>query len=93
MTAATPEPWTPDQRKAELGRAVASWTAGGSRVESMTDYQAVMVSGKPVNHVLHLLLSVFTCGAWAFVWIYLAVTGGESRSVLHVDEWGNFSRT
>ena len=32
-----------------------------------------------VNHVLHFLLSVFTAGAWVFVWVFLALTKGKAR--------------
>ena len=62
----------------------------GMRVESKTDFQAVMMKGKPVNHILHLLLTLFTFGLWIIVWIMLAVTGGEERYIVYVDEYGNF---
>jgi len=45
-----------------------------------------------VNHILHLLLTVFLCGFWLPVWLLVAVTGGEKRSVLAVDQCGNISR-
>ena len=35
---------------------------GHWRVESQTDYNAILVKGKPVNHVLHLILSIVTFG-------------------------------
>jgi hypothetical protein len=59
------------------------------RVESSTDYSAVLVQGKPVNHVLHAILTIFTCLAWGIVWLILALTGGEKRFQLIVDEFGN----
>jgi hypothetical protein len=31
------------------------------------------------QHILHLLLTVFTCGLWAPVWIILAVRGNRAH--------------
>jgi hypothetical protein len=62
------------------------------RVESVTPYTAVVVYGKPVNHVLHLLASVFLCGLWLPIWILIAVSGGESKRVLSVDLCGNVTK-
>jgi hypothetical protein len=59
------------------------------RIESMTDYSAVVIQGHKVNHVLHLLISVFLCGLWLPIWLVLAMTGGEKRTVLTVDQCGN----
>ncbi len=66
----------------ELGEAF----RGGWRVESRGEYQAVLVHGSPVNHTLHLLLSLLTAGLWLVVWLILAVTGGEDRVLIQVDE-------
>lgn len=63
------------------------------RIESVTSYSAVVVYGKPVNHVLHLLATVFLCGLWLPMWIILAVSGGETRSVLSVDRCGNVTES
>jgi hypothetical protein len=80
---------TPDERKALLAQAVVNWVHGGWRVESQTDFQAVMVKGRRPNHILHLILTLITLGVWAIVWILLTVLGGEKRSVVSVDEYGN----
>ncbi len=64
----------------------------GGRTESVTPYSAVVVTGRPVNHVLHLLASVFMCGLWIPVWIIIAWSGGETRRVLEVDPCGNLTR-
>lgn len=47
--------------------------------------------GRRVNHLLHLALTVFTFGLWAIVWIVLAMTGGEERELVSVNEWGHIS--
>ena len=88
---ATTKRLTRDERSEALTAAVNSALARGYRVESQTDIQAIVVSGKPVNHILHLLLSLFTVGIWVLVWIGLAISGGEKRELISVDEYGNTS--
>ncbi len=34
----------------------------GKRVESRTDYAAVLAKGEPVNHALHLPVTILTLG-------------------------------
>jgi hypothetical protein len=83
------EPKTPDERKALLAQAVANSVHEGWRVESQTDFQAVMARGHRPNHILHLILTIVTLGIWAIVWILLTLLGGEKRAVVSVDEYGN----
>jgi len=78
-----------DERKEALARLIGGQVAQGYRVESQSDFQAVLVKGKNTNHVLHLILTLVTFGLWAIVWIAVAVFGGEKREILSVDEWGN----
>jgi hypothetical protein len=33
-------------------------------VESQQDFQAVIVKGKPINHALHIIVSLLTLGLW-----------------------------
>ena len=81
---------SPDERKETLARTIAGLLAqGGYRVESQSDYQAILIRGRPVNHVLHLLLTFFTLSTWALVWLALVLFGGEKREIVQVDEWGN----
>lgn len=77
------------ERKAILAAKLQEAVARGGRVESQSDTMATVVYGKPVNHVLHLLLTLVTAGIWAIVWIILAVSGGEKREMITVDEFGN----
>jgi hypothetical protein len=58
-------------------------------VESQTDTYAIVVGGKPVNHILHLILTLLTLGVWVFVWIAMVIFGGETRYKISVDEYGN----
>ena len=78
------------ERKRILATYIATEVATkGTRVESQTDENAVLVYGKRVNHMLHLLLCVPTAGLWAVPWIIMAATGGEKRKVVRVDDYGN----
>jgi hypothetical protein len=80
-----------DARKEALARVVTAQVADGARVESGSDYQAVLVRGHRPNNTLHLILTLVTAGLWGIVWIAVAAIGGEKRSVASVDEWGNSS--
>ncbi len=80
---------TAEERKAALAQHVAQAVAGGARVESQSDYQAVVIYGKRVNHILHAILTIFTVLLWAFVWVLLAIMGGEKRKLIQVDDFGN----
>lgn len=89
---AAPERKTSEQRKAALAQMIANTSAQGYRVESQQDYQAVLVKGKPINHALHIIVSILTAGIWLIGYAIIAVTGGEKREITQVDEWGNVSR-
>ena len=82
---------TLEERKALLAQRVAAAVTLGGRIESQSETMAVIVSGRPVNHILHLILGFPTIGLWWLVWAYLAITGGEKRKVITVDEYGNIS--
>ena len=68
----------------DLDNAVANYVKWGWRVESRTDQQAVIVKGHRPNHILHLILTIVTLGAWAIVWIAVVVFGGEKRKTITV---------
>ncbi|WP_447643150.1 hypothetical protein [Nocardioides zeae] len=83
----------PEQRRRNLAQAIQTEVAtGGWRVESQTDESAVLAKGGATNHVLHLLLSIFTCGLWAIVWVVMVVMNQRKVLVLRVDEFGNVLR-
>lgn len=88
MTTGTISAKTPDERKAILDAAVANTVSGGWRVESRTDFQAVLVKGKNHSHLLHLILTILTLGLWLLVWIPLGIFGGEKRATMTVDAAG-----
>ena len=80
-----------DYRKQLLSRQVASMLSQGRRVESQSDYQAVLVYGHRPNHILHFIITLLTLGFWGIIWIALALMGGEKREIVQVDEWGSSS--
>lgn len=80
---------TADERKVILAQQLQTAAARGLRIESQSDFQAVLVEGKPINHTLHAILTIFTCLLWGIVWAIIAATGGEKRQMLVVDEFGN----
>lgn len=87
-TLSLPDALGPEERRARLDAAVANTVSGGWRVESRTDYQAVLVRGKNHSHLLHLVLTLVTLGLWLLVWIPLAIFGGEKRATMSVDAAG-----
>jgi hypothetical protein len=89
--AAAPVSKTPEERKAALAQVVANVTAQGYRIESQSDFQAVIVKGKRINHPLHIVLSLLT-GVWLIGYLIILVTGGEKREITQVDAWGNVVR-
>jgi hypothetical protein len=83
---------SPEERKQMLAQAVQQEVVRGARVESQQDFQAVVVFGKQVNHVLHLILTLVTCLVWGLVWLALLLFGGEKRLMIVVDDYGNVLR-
>jgi hypothetical protein len=88
MTAA-PRELTMEQRREILAREVALAVQHGARVEAQSDAQAVVVFGRPVNHLLHAVLTLFTVGLWALAWALDARGGGEVRLVITVQPDGS----
>ena len=80
---------TLEERKAILAQHIQQAVVKGGRVESQSETMAVIVYGKPVNHLLHFFIGLFTVGLWWIVWLILVLTGGEKREMITVDEFGN----
>lgn len=83
---------TEAERKRMLAQAIQTEVVQGARVESHQDFQAVLISGKPVNHLLHAVIALLTCGVWLLVWLGLGIIGGETRVLIVIDEYGNVLR-
>lgn len=84
----TPQLLSVEQRHTILEQAVGAYASGGWQPTFIGDTTATVVAGRPVNHTLHLLLTLVTCGLWAFVWILVSVSGGQKQTTISVDEWG-----
>lgn len=82
-----------DERLSRLSRLISTRTLEGFSVVDRNEREvsAVLVKpGKPVNHVLHAVVSIFTCGLWAIVWIVLSMTQRrELRVRVGIDPYGN----
>lgn len=81
------------QRAGALDQELMTMLTRGGRVEARTPTSAVVSTGKPVNHILHLLITVLLIGLWLPVWIIIAIDGGEKRTTVSVDENGHVRRT
>ena len=85
----TTEQKSTEERRAILATQVQNAVGRGLRVDTQSDTMAVVVNGKPVNHILHLILSLVTLGLWLIPWGIMVVAGGERREMITVDEFGN----
>ena len=84
----TTERASAEVRKKALDDQIAMLVAQGGRVESQSDFQAVLIFGHRPNHVLHAILTVFTCLLWGIIWAIITGTGGEKRMLVRVNDWG-----
>jgi hypothetical protein len=74
---------------------ISTKTLQGYMVADRNDKSLVAVLVKPgekVNHLLHFLISVVSCGFWLFVWAFLAlVKSKEQRVRISIDNGGNIN--
>jgi hypothetical protein len=89
----TIEPVTQPDR---LRQAIHEATLNGWRLESISvsDRSATMLAGSQVNHVVHALVSLGTCGLWLVGWLIAVATNKPlARLFITVDEYGRVSST
>jgi hypothetical protein len=77
-----------DQRALALDAAVSRAARDGGRLVTQGQTEAVLEYGQRPNHVLHAILSIFTCGLWVLVWLVLGLTMNVVRRTIVVDEYG-----
>ena len=82
-----------DARQSILDRRLLEAVSHGGEITSRSDFSAVVRYGRPVNHVLHLLLSLVTAGLWLFVWLALVLTNNRRVVYVVVDEFGGITET
>jgi hypothetical protein len=85
------QPQLPVDPQFALQNAIAASARSGWRLEGAYGNTATMASGQPANHVLHLILTLVSCGLWAPVWLFVAATSGVRRLVITVDPAGQIS--
>ncbi len=84
---------TPTERRRLLSQHLAVVEEEGKRVAFRGDYQAIVTDGTPVNHILHLMLSFFTVGLWAVIWMVDISFHKETKEFVRVDIEGNVTVT
>ena len=80
---------TPTERRRLLSQHLAVMVEQGKRIVFQGDYQAIVADGTPVNHILHLMLSFFTVGLWAVIWMIDISFHKETKEFVRVDIEGN----
>ena len=81
------------QRRTRHAETVSMEIARGARILLAGDYETIIVRGRPVNHILHFIVGLFTFGIWWVAWLIMAATGGEKRYVIRTDEQGRTTET
>jgi hypothetical protein len=77
---------TDAERRDALDGAIRRALERGARLDSRTDYSAVLVVVNRPNHLLHLMLSIATFGIWLLAWLLVVLRGNEARIQVSVDE-------
>jgi len=81
-----------EDRQRRLAQAISARTMQGWNVvdRNDTDCSAVLdLPNKKINHVLHFLITLFTC-VWGIVWIIMAANAGKDlRLRVSIDTFGN----
>ena len=78
-----------EQRRRILAAELAHRVRKNCRVQSRSEFEAVLAYGHRPNHRLHLILTIVTLGLWLIPWIILSIMGREKRKVLTVDAFGH----
>ena len=76
-----------------LSRAISTRTMTGWNIvdRNDADLSAVLLyPEKPIRHLIHLLVTLFSCGLWGIVWAVLALLHkGDKRVRISIDVAGN----
>ena len=85
-----------DPRLDDARRAHALASAGEHQVSTNTatvlfegPHGTVLAYRRRVSHGFHAVMTLFTGGLWAVVWLAVFLGRGEDRIRLEVDAWGN----
>ena len=84
---------TYEEKFQRFSNIISTKTLQGFMVADRNDKALIAVlvkEGSKVNHLLHFLISVITCGFWILVWAWLAlVKSKEQRVRISIDNGGN----
>lgn len=84
-----------DEKFKRFSNIISTKTMQGFVIADRNDKGLVAVLMKPgekINHLLHFIISLVTCGLWLFVWAFLAlVNGKEQRVRISIDDGGNIN--
>ena len=84
---------TYEEKFQRFSNIISTKTLQGFMVADRNDKALVAVlvkEGGKVNHLLHFLISVITCGFWVLVWVWLAlVKNKEQRVRISIDNGDN----
>jgi len=84
---------TPEERRALLTSAIRTEVRVGWRLESRTEYQAVLLRRRTGALAVNIALAVVTLGLWLLIWGLLVLTRERRQLVITVDEYGFVLRT
>lgn len=77
------------KRRQILDHNVRDYFAQGYQLETRSEFDAVIYKVNKANHVLHGIITLFTCLTWGIVWIVVAAcTKNPERHSIWVDEYG-----
>lgn len=89
------DPSNLEDRQSRLSQAISSRTMQGWNIVDRNDSECqavLMLPGKKINHVLHALITLFTCFVWGIVWILMVVNQKKEKRVrITVDAQGNMT--
>ena len=67
-----------------LSNAISNHTIRGAMIITQNDQECWAIlsyPAKPVNHILHAILTILLCGLWGIAWIILYVNRTKERRV------------
>ncbi|MFN7238970.1 MAG: hypothetical protein ACK5UE_01545, partial [Chitinophagales bacterium] len=86
---------TYEEKFQRFSNIISTKTMEGFMVADRNDKSLVAVlvkQGEKVNHLLHFLISMVSCGFWLFVWGWLAlIKNKEQRIRISIDSAGNLT--
>ena len=77
------------RRERLLAQVVDDLTLQGCDVKLKSQFRVVVARRRPVNHFLHLILTVLTVGVWGLIWLIMAIARKDDLTAYEVDRQGH----